>query len=73
MYNDDQFKWYKNQNVYDLINSDEDNLADLIEKGDIEVYKKNDFKPELIELLNKDLQILKTFKSYGVQLKLILN
>ncbi len=59
MYNEDQFKiGNKNQNVYDLINSDEDNLADLIEKGDIEVYKKNDFKPEFIELLNKDLQIL---------------
>ena len=59
MYNDDQFKiGNKNQNVYDLINSDEDNLADLIEKGDIELYKKNDFKPEFIELLNKDLQIL---------------
>ena len=30
----------KNQNVYDLINSDEDDLSDLIEKGDIEVYEK---------------------------------
>ena len=59
-------KWYKNQNVYDLINSDEDNLADLIEKGDIEVTK-NDFKP-IVELLNKDLQILEDIWFYGVQL-----
>ena len=59
MYYDNSFKiGSKNQNVYDLINSDEDDLSDLIEKGDIEIYKKDDFKPEFIELLTKDLEIL---------------
>ena len=54
MYDDDSFRiGSKNQNVYDLINSDEDDLSDLIEKGDIEVYRKNDFKKEFIEFYNK--------------------
>ena len=59
MYNDDSFKiGSKNQNVYDLINSDEDDLSDLIDKGDIEVYRKDDFKKEFIQLLTEDLEIL---------------
>ena len=71
MYDDDSFRiGSKNQNVYDLINSDEDDLSDLIEKGDIEVYRKNDFKKEFIELLQQDLEILEKIQTLWKSVKI---
>ena len=43
----------KNQNVYDLINSDEDDLSDLIEKGDIEFTEKMILMTEVYDFYNK--------------------
>ena len=71
MFNEDSFRiGSKNQNVYDLINSDEDDLSDLIEKGDIEVYRKNDFKKEFIELLQQDLEILEKIQTLWKSVKI---
>jgi len=48
----------KNQNIYDLQSADDAETSQMVEEGDIEIYNKNDFKPEFYELLKKDLQIL---------------
>lgn len=64
MYDDDSFRiGSKNQNVYDLISSDEDELEDLIDQGDVEVYRKNDFEKEFIELLHSDLETLEKIQT----------
>ncbi len=63
MYEGDKFKiGNKNQNVYDLLSADDAEIQQLIDEGDIEVYGKDDFKPEFIELLKKDLQILESIQ-----------
>ena len=59
MYENDKFIiGIKNQNIYDLQSMDDDEKIQMVDEGNIEIYNKEDFKPDFIELLKKDLQIL---------------
>ena len=59
MYDNDSFKiGNKNQNVYDLLSMDDAEIQQLVDEGDIEIYKKEDFNNEFIDLLYDDLRIL---------------
>ncbi len=59
----------KKINVYDLL--DEDNaekILELVEKGDLKKYLAEEFRPELVEVLAADLQLLREIRALWVKI-----
>jgi len=59
----------KKVNVYDLL--DEDNaqkILELVEKGDLKKYRAEEFRPELVQVLAADLQILREIRKLWVKI-----
>ncbi|WP_270749830.1 helicase-related protein [Fusobacterium hominis] len=64
MYNQGTVYISKKYDVYELLDNDDDEkLMELVNDGEIEKYNSTDFKEELIEDLEKDLEILTTMYS----------
>ncbi|MCD7779740.1 MAG: SNF2-related protein, partial [Candidatus Gastranaerophilales bacterium] len=61
MYNDGTVYISKDINVLDYIDDDTKTIEDLLEKGrekELEIYASSDFKPEFIEYIKHDIQLL---------------
>jgi len=64
MYSEGTVYISKKVNVYDLIDSDDtDKLLSLVDQERVAKYQSDDFNPELLKDLNKDLEILKKIES----------
>lgn len=59
----------KKINVYDLLDEDNtDKILQLVEKGDLKKYTAEEFRPELIEDLATDLQLLREIRALWVKI-----
>ena len=59
----------KKVNVYDLLDEDDaDKILQLVEKGDLKKYRAEEFRPELIEDLATDLQLLEEVRALWIKI-----
>ena len=59
----------KKVNVYDLLDEDnEEKILELVERGDLKKYSAEKFRPELVDTLATDLQLLKDIRSLWIEI-----